>query len=219
LETSLIIPEASERLTEFIKLLSPDNGKDIPLVQGGVVITEKLARKTGINADGNLTVTADGKDFTVRVSGVTENYILNYIYMPPDLYNELFGVEALFNGILINTNYESSIVQNLLNNENVRAVINTTDQKASISDSVDALGIVTIVLIIMACALALVVLFNLTNINITERIRELATIKVLGFYDVELAMYIYRENAVVTLMGILTGLLGGIYLHKFILHF
>jgi putative ABC transport system permease protein len=133
------------------------------------------------------------------------------------LYVNLFGSEALFNSLLIKSDDARAIAQTLLSNENVRAVVNIMDYKSYISDSTDALGIVTIVLIIMACALALVVLFNLTNININERIRELATIKVLGFYDMELAMYIYRENAAVTLMGILAGLFGGVYLHKFIL--
>jgi putative ABC transport system permease protein len=87
---------------------------------------------------------------------------------------------------------------------------------AQVSDSAEAMDIVTIVLIVLACALALVVLFNLTNINISERIRELATIKVLGFNDTELAMYIYRENGAVTLLGILIGLFGGVFLHSYI---
>jgi putative ABC transport system permease protein len=92
-----------------------------------------------------------------------------------------------------------------------------TGFRDSLRDSTDALGIVTLVLIILACSLAFVVLFNLTNINISERIRELATIKVLGFYDSDLALYVYRENGAVTGMGIALGLLLGIVLHKFIL--
>jgi putative ABC transport system permease protein len=105
----------------------------------------------------------------------------------------------------------------LLEDGNVRAVISTAYLRDNIGDSTDALEIVAIVLIVLACMLAFVVLFNLTSINITERVRELATIKVLGFYNEELSMYIYRENAVVTLIGIILGLIGGIFLHDHVL--
>ncbi|MCL2677624.1 MAG: ABC transporter permease, partial [Clostridiales bacterium] len=105
----------------------------------------------------------------------------------------------------------------LLENENVRAVIHNSELLSQIGDQTDAMDFVVVVLIVLACALALVVLFNLTNINIAERLRELATIKVLGFNDGELAMYIYRENGAVTVIGVLLGLLGGVLLHGYVL--
>ena len=105
----------------------------------------------------------------------------------------------------------------MLKNSEVRAIVHTKDLVSTINYSTDALGIVTIVLLVLACALAFVVLFNLTLINISERTRELATIKVLGFQDTETAMYIYRENMAVTVLGIILGLAGGILLTIFVL--
>jgi putative ABC transport system permease protein len=131
------------------------------------------------------------------------------------LYAELFGAEPLYNSVLIIADEAS--VGALPGNSEVRALVHTNDLKENISDSTDALEIVAIVLIILACSLAFVVLFNLTNINITERIRELATIKVLGFYNEELSMYIYRENSIVTAIGIALGLVAGIFLHAYVL--
>lgn len=218
---SLIIPETTEKLADFINLRSRKTGENIPLMPGGVLLTEKLARETGVSAGGSFEMTAgDGRVYSMRVSGIVENYIQHYVYMPPDVYTELFGAKPLFNSIIAiieNGADNRKAAEILLTDENVRAVVNTDDIKKNINESTDALGIVTVVLIVLACALAFVVLFNLTNINITERVRELATIKVLGFYNSELAMYIYKENGVVTAMGIILGLIGGIWLLDFVL--
>jgi len=214
---SLIIPEISNKLNDFMNLRSRTTGEPVPF--DGVLLTEKLAREIGVSIGDNFNIiTGDEKTYSVKLSGIIENYILHFIFMPPEIYKELFGAEPLFNSILsITDNHESDFAEKLLANDNVRAVINSEDMKKNITDSADALQIVAIVLIILACMLAFVVLFNLTNINITERIRELATIKVLGFYDFELAIYIYRENGIVTIMGIILGIFGGIFLHRYVL--
>ncbi|MCL2775681.1 MAG: ABC transporter permease [Oscillospiraceae bacterium] len=215
---SLIVPETPEKLSDFINLCSRKTGKPAPFTSDGVLLTEKLAREIGVSAGGSFSMTTgDGKIHTVKVTGVVENYILNYVYMSPDTYKELIGTEPLFNSIIADAVNSSEFSETLLTDGNVRAVVNTDDLKSNIDESTDALRIVTVVLIVLACALALVVLFNLTNINITERIRELATIKVLGFYDSELAMYVYRENGIVTAMGILLGIIGGVWLNGFVL--
>jgi len=218
--TSVIIPEIPEKLNSFISLRSRKTGEPVQFMSDGVLITEKLAREKNISAGGSVEMTtSDGRTYKARVTGIVENYVQHFIYMPPEIYKELFGIEPLLNSIFAFASAENGrqFAETLLTNNNVRTVVNTTDIKESINKSTDALKIVTVVLIILACALAFVVLFNLTNINITERIRELATIKVLGFYDTELAMYIYRENAIVTALGILMGLIWGIWLNGFVL--
>jgi putative ABC transport system permease protein len=213
---SMIVPESSERLGGFIGLYSRKSGGTVTLASDGILISEKLARDLNISEGDSFGFTSnEGGAYTVRITGVVENYVLHHIYMPPELYAELFGAAPLYNSVLIIAD-EASIGA-LPGNSEVRAVIHTSDMKENISDSTDALEIVAIVLILLACSLAFVVLFNLTNINITERIRELATIKVLGFYNEELAMYIYRENIIVTLLGIALGLIAGIFLHAYVL--
>ncbi|MCL2776257.1 MAG: hypothetical protein FWD71_23390 [Oscillospiraceae bacterium] len=225
LTPTLIVPENPDKLSDYITLRSRKTGDFTPLADGSVLLTEKFASTIGVSAGDSFSMTAsDKKTYTVKVTGIVENYVLDYIYMSPDIYQELFGAEPTLNSILAivsNTDNGSYNAQEfaatLLADGNVMAVINTVDLKDSVSQATDALQMVTVILIVLACALAFVVLFNLTNINITERIRELATIKVLGFYDSELEMYIYRESILVTAMGIILGLIGGIYLHLFIL--
>ncbi|MCL2085128.1 MAG: ABC transporter permease, partial [Oscillospiraceae bacterium] len=215
LSAALVVPEEPDALGDFIRLFSPSSGKPAALTGDGALITEKLARSMGVQPGGSFTLTAgDGSGHTVTVAGIVENYILHFIYMTPGYYAELFGGEPRPNSLLALGDADAEA---LMRDDGVRAVILTDNMRVSMSDSTDAMGIVTIVLIILACALAFVVLFNLTVINITERTRELATIKVLGFQDTELAMYMYRENVAVTLIGIILGLIAGIYLETFVL--
>jgi len=213
---SMIVPESAERLGEFIEFYSRKTGETFRINSGGILITEKLAREVGVSEGGSFSFTIDGEGpYTVRVDGVVENYVRHHIYMTQELYMVLFGEAPLLNSALSLSSEASAGA--LLENSAVRAVVHTADLKESTSDSTDALEIVAIVLICLACALAFVVLFNLTNINIIERVRELATIKVLGFYNEELSMYIYRENGLVALMGIALGLVMGIFLHGYVL--
>ena len=213
---SMIVPESTERSVGFMSFVSRKSGEQVAFDESGILVTEKLARAVGVSAGDNFIFSAnDGGVYTVPISGIIENYVMHHIYMPPGLYLELFGAEPLYNSVLIISDEAS--VGALLENSDVRAIIHTSDLHADVADSTDALEIVAIVLIFLACALAFVVLFNLTNINIIERIRELATIKVLGFYNEELSMYIYRENAIVTLMGIILGLFAGVFLHGYVL--
>jgi len=213
---SMIVPESNERLGGFINLYSSRTGQIIPLSPDGILVTEKLAREVGVSEGGSFSFTSnDGVSHTLLVTGIVENYVMHHIYMPVETYVELFGAEPAYNSVLTIT--DESSVGALLENSGVRAVVHTSNQRVSTADSTEAMEVVAIVLIFLACALAFVVLFNLTNINIMERIRELATIKVLGFYNEELSMYIYRENALVTLMGIAVGLVAGIFLHGYVL--
>jgi len=213
---SMIVPESADKLDGFINFYSRTSGDTVALENKGILVTEKLAREVGVAAGDDFAFTADGGGkFKVLVTGVVENYVMHSIYMPPDLYEQLFGAAPLYNSVL--TIGEESSAGQLLEHSGVRAVVHLSNIRENTADSTDAMEVVAIVLIFLACALAFVVLFNLTNINIIERIRELATIKVLGFYNEELSMYIYRENALVTLMGIIAGLVAGIFLHGYVM--
>ena len=218
---NIIIPEDISRLPYFVNLVAPSVGflsnptENITPPTDGVLITEKLAREMGISSGEYFTLTlGDGWSYTVRTAAIIENYLLHYVYMPPEYYASLFNRPFRPNGLLIagDTNLET-----LRQHPLVLAITNTAWMRDNLRDQTDALSVVTIVLIVMACILALVVLFNLTSINMLERMRELATVKVLGFQDIETAMYLYRENIAVTVMGIALGLVGGIFLNGFIL--
>ena len=218
LPASLVVPDVPSNMSDYINLYSPTTGETVPMTSQSVLVTEKLARIMGVSIGGSFTITcSDGRAYTADVTGIVANYIQHFIYMSPGIYVETFDEEPYPNSAFLIYENGREFSTLLLENDNVRAVMHNDDLKAQIGDSTDAMGIVTIVLIVLACALALVVLFNLTNINISERIRELATIKVLGFNETELAMYIYRENGAVTLLGIILGIVGGIFLHGFVI--
>ena len=213
LAASLVVPEEPQKLPDYYKM---------PAAPGdsGVIVTDKLARVMGVAVGDEFTARlGDGRELMLTVSEIAENYVLHYIYISPQHYREMFVAEPIPNCVLAFDAPDGTpaLAERAPENKNVRAVLDTGVLMENLHDSTNALGVVTIVLIVLACALALVVLFNLTNINITERERELATIKVLGFYDNEVSMYVYRENGIVTLLGIALGIVLGIGLHRFVM--
>ena len=225
---TIIVPEDMSRLPDFINLIQPSFGFHPfasanpahippPTAYDGVLVTEKLAREMGISIGDEFAITLGGGwSYTLQTAGIVENYLLHYIYMPPEIYAAIFDRAPRPNGLFINDTggFDADLLRQ---HPSVLGIINTAFLRENLRDQTDALGIVTIVLMVSACILALVVLFNLTEINILERMRELATIKVLGFSDIETAMYLYRENIIVTLMGIALGLVAGVFLNGFIL--
>jgi len=222
---TIIIPQDFSALPNFINLVEPSRGfqswtrgRSEPIqlqsYDEGVFVTEKLAREMNIQAgDYFFLTTGDGQSYRVRAAGIVENYVLHYVYMPMDYYIRLFGREFVANGMFVIGDVDTSMQRH----DSVLALVNTAFMRDNLSNQTDALGVVTIVILVMACILAFVVLYNLTEINIIERMREIATIKVLGFHDIETAMYLYRENMIVTAMGITLGLVGGVALNGFVL--
>ena len=221
----LVVPEDVESFDTFVELRSrtqKDSG--YVLDTSGAVITEKLARLLDIKEGDTITIeNADGDRADVNVAHITENYILHYLYMSPDLYNQIYDTRIDYNVILAKTNelteeQEDNLGRTLLEDEeNVSGVSFTSDSSDMITVVMENMDAVVWILIIAAGLLALVVLYNLLNSNISERIRELATIKVLGFYDREVYEYIGRETIILTILGMLVGLVGGYYLTMYIL--
>ena len=221
----LIIPEDVNQLEDYISLRDRKNKENKYVLDNtGIILSEKLANLLEIKkGDIILLENSDGIRKEVQVSNITENYIMHYIYMSPELYNEVFNTRIESNVILAKTvnmteEEETKLGKVLLNDsENISGVSFTSASHNMFETVMENMQIVVWILIISAGLLALVVLYNLLNANISERIRELATIKVLGFYDREVYSYIARETIILTIIGMIIGLLGGYSLTMYIL--
>lgn len=221
-EATLFVPEDMDELSSFVTLRDMNENEELSLTDEGAIITEKLSRLLDVSVGDTLTLDdSDHREFEVPVSGIAENYVGHAVYASPALYAEQFDKDALYNTQLLvymsDTVNEEAIGEILTQQDRVIGINFVSVIYDAFAETLASLDIVTIVLIISAALLAMVVLYNLTNINVSERIRELSTIKVLGFYDKEVTLYIYRENIVLTGMGIVAGLGVGVLLHRFVL--
>lgn len=220
---SLIVPEDAEKMDGFIHLQQRTTGKTIELGKSGVVLSEKLADLLDVDVgDPILLRDGDGKEAKTEVSGIAENYLMHYAYMSKQSFEQAFDstFEANQGYYLLDEqamNNEEELSKGLMDTKGVASVSFTQDAMDAMEKTMDALYIVVFVLIISAAALIFVVLFSLISINIEERRRELATIKVLGFYEKEVSTYIFRESNILTFLGILLGLILGIFLQRYIL--
>ena len=194
------------------------------LTDNGVIINEKLAKLFDLKHGSHFKIKSiSGKEYEVKVASVAENYVGHFIYMTPNYYQQIFDKEPTYNTDLLlfskepNQETENRIAKQLMENSEIANVSFMSKSRDVLKDTVRSLNIIMWVLIVSAGLLAFIVLYNLTNINISERIRELSTIKVLGFYDGEVVRYVYRENILLTLMGILLGLVLGKIEHGYIL--
>ncbi len=216
------IPEDNQAMKDYVDLHERESGKQHTLSDEGVILSEKLATSLGV-AEGNLiTIQFDKTDRKeVKVSAITENYMNHYIYMSSALYKQIQGEAPEYNQIFLNftdeIEDESIVAEYLLEQDMVMQVTLVKEMQKSIDDMMNALNLVVWVLIVAAGLLVFVVLYNLNNINISERRRELASLKVLGFYNNEVAMYVYRENIILTLIGIIVGMFMGTWLHQYLI--
>lgn len=224
LEANLFVPESIQAIKSMVNLRDRRSGKPFELTDDGVIVTEKFASTTGLGAGDELIIQKDESSEPVRVkiTAVTENYLLHYIYMSPALYEKTFGESPEYSSLLvsladISKEAEDEISEDLLTHDEVLGFMFTDAISSNFADIMKSLDAVIVILLISAGVLAFVVLYTLTNININERIREIATIKVLGFYDKEVSAYIYRENIMLTVIGILVGLIGGVFLENFVI--
>jgi putative ABC transport system permease protein len=208
---------------DYVTFRTRRSKKTIELDDSGVIISEKLAKDLNVKAGDNVLIhDENNKQATVKVSGVMEMYINNYIFMTSEYYSQVFGYTPDNNrilGILTSDgdDIQSVIGDRYLTDNNVKSLTFVKANITRFENMIQSLDLVTWVLIISAGMLAFVVLYNLTNVNISERIREIATIKVLGFYDREVGEYVYRENIILTLIGGVFGLLLGMALHAYIM--
>lgn len=222
LDVYLLVPENVSDIGNIIDLHNRVTKEHLPMDNDSVIISEKMAKVLSLNVGDTFEISVNHENAkTLTVGGIAEHYVYNYIYMTPDLYENLFGETPEYNELVIVNNDGVSVDETEFGNkymkyEAVGGVMSVESLKESFADMLKSMDSITLVLIICAGALTFVVLFNLNNINIRERSRELATLKVLGFYDIELSQYIYRENVLITIIGVALGVLGGYFLNEFV---
>ena len=206
-----------EEIGDFVDLHDYRTGEPLVPDESGVIITQKMAELLNLKVGDTFTVDSDGR-FTVTVAGIAEHYLAHFIYMTPAYYEQVFGEEYSSNAYLMTFASDDQalcdeIFAELMDLNGVAAATRTSSTRDTYQHSMERIDFVVVIVILSAAALAMVVLYNLSNINITERQRELATIKVLGFYDREVSAYVYRENIVLTVFGIALGIAMGHFLH------
>ena len=219
-EVNLTVSRDYARLTEYIQLQNRETGVSIVPQAEGVVVTEKLAILLGLEVGGTVTVRdSDHETYTLTITGIAENYADHFLYLSEEYYRAVFGEAPEYNSVIMHlTDPErmQAFKEELLADTAVQMVSAVADVLERFANITDNLGYVVAVLIVSAGLLAFVVLYNLSNINITERTREIATLKVLGFYDGEVSAYIYRENILLTLLGTGLGMGLGVALTRFV---
>ena len=240
----LVVPNDAENFENFVAI-QPRNGENrgikniINLVRGkgtdaatdglvlgddGVIITEKYAQLLNVGIGDSIFIRQSESDSAckeVKVSGITENYMFNYIYMSRSLYSYFYGEEPDSNILMIKFDSKadtSAAVDSILKITGITSATLNDEMLEDINSMTGRLVFIIIMMIVAAALLAFVVIYNLNNINISERRRELATIKLLGFYDDEVAKYVYRENIVLTVLGTILGVILGIILHRFVMN-
>ncbi|MDF2869188.1 MAG: ABC-type antimicrobial peptide transport system, permease component [Anaerocolumna sp.] len=218
LDSYVIVPENQEEFSGYFSLKAPKSGAEITLNDSGVVITQKLAEVLGLGKGDTLSVKdTDNNVYSLTVSAVAENYTSHYIYMSNEMYRKIFGESPAYNTIVSDfTGDKDSLSEHLIDSGLVLNVVYTGDVLEKAIESNDSLDSIILLIVVVASLLAIIVLYNLTSINISERLREIATLKVLGFTDKEANGYIYREAIMLTIISACVGLVLGIYLHDFI---
>lgn len=222
LSVYVYVPENLETFKKDVTLQNRRTKEQYELSDAGAAISEKTAKLAGLSVGDTITLIKDHKPYEVKVDIITENYMGHYIYMTPKVYEEAFHEKPDFENIIFTVKDEEKENMEQVGNEILKfPAALSISYTSSLADQLDrmlsTLGTVIVVLIVSAGMLAFVVLYNLNNINITERQRELATLKVLGFYDKEVSQYVFRENVLLTIMGVIAGAAFGILLHSYVI--
>ena len=219
LSAYVLIPSKMKTFEEYFNLLDYKSGKKLKLNNDGVIITPKIADKLELEVGDKLTIQSiNGEEKKVKIKGIAENYISNYIYISKDLYETLFNEEITYNMIASNNNSKTK-AKDILNSGSVMTINFSDDLMESANKEIKGLNNIVVLIVVVSSMLALTVLYNLTSINISEREREIATLKVLGFNGRESNEYIYRETLVIVIIGIIVGLLIAVPLHRVITGF
>lgn len=222
-DVQVIIPKNKDEFSKFINMNNVKTKQTEVLNDDEIFLTEKASKLLNIKVGDKVTlIDNDENRFEVKVGAIVENYVYHYVFMTKNMYEKVYGEEYESNVIYVKTaelesNQSDILNEELLKNAKISSLTSTENLKNSMSETLKALNQVVYVLIVSAGLLAFVVLYNLSNVNISERKREIATLKVLGFYDKEVYNYITKEIIVLTLIGIILGLFGGYYLSIFIL--
>ena len=221
-DVQIIIPKNQNELEKTISLIDINTEQKIELQKGQICITDKLAQLLGVKQGDTITLRNNDEEEQIVISNIAENYVYHYAYMTRETYEELYQTTYETNSILTNNakiteEQEENLATEIMNQNEVASLTRNSSAEEMMETTMESLNYVVVVLIVSAGLLAFAVLYNLSNVNISERIRELATIKVLGFYDKEVYTYVTRETILLTLIGIALGLVGGYFLNYFII--
>ena len=216
------VPENTENFKEDVTLRDRKSHEQYELTDDGAVICKKTASLIGVKTGDEITLEKDNRKYKVKITAVTENYMGHYVYMTPPCYEKTFGEKPEYSSTVYTMKEDAESDLETLGNAILKypaalSISYTSSTAGQVERMLGSLGAVIWVLIISAGMLAFVVLYNLNNINITERQRELATLKVLGFYDGEVSQYVFRENILLSFIGILAGAVFGIFLHRYVI--
>ena len=222
LDVYLMVVPDDVSIDEFVKFRSRTTKEAYELDDQGMILTEKAGKLLGVSAGDSVEMTGEHSGVKIPINRICENYMSHFAYMTENMYRKLYGEKPQYNSILYRvTDRDESIAEKAgeraMKCDAALSVTYTGNTKEQLDNMLTALDSVIGVLILSAGMLAFVVLYNLNNININERKRELATIKVLGFYDKEVSAYVYRENILLTILGSIFGIFLGILLHRFII--
>ena len=222
-DIQIIVPNNNDELNKYINLIDYKTEENLTLNNNGIYITDKLAELLNVKEGDTISIeTTDEETKEFKITKIVENYVSHYIYISKDLYNESFKDDYSTNVLLLkdkdlNEEEQQELSKQMLQQKEISTITLTSTLMNSLNDTMNSLNYVVLILIVSAGLLAFVVLYNLSNVNISERIRELATIKVLGFYDKEVYKYVSRETMLLTIIGILFGLVGGYFLNFYII--
>ena len=221
--STLFVPERLEDLEEFVVLRDRVSEEKYSLTEENTIITEKLAKLLDVSVGDTIELNFDDVTrYQVTVDAIAENYMFHYVYLSAEKYEQLCNEVPEYNQLYLKTvdmtEEEKEVFSGrMLSDDGVDSVTYVEELRESVSVMMKSLELVIVVLIVAAGMLAFIVLYNLNNINIIERRRELATLKVLGFYDMEVANYVYRENVLLTILGAAAGVIMGLFLHRFVI--
>ena len=222
-DVQIIVPKEPKDLDEVINLTDVKTGEKVQLEENAICLTDKAAELLNVKQGDTITLKdSKDKERQVKISNIVENYVYHYVYMSRITYENLYGENYNTNMLFTKDNnlseeQETNLATEIMNQSEVASISRNSSIMNLLDDTMKSLNYVVIILIVSAGLLAFVVLYNLSNVNISERIRELATIKVLGFYDKEVYSYVTRETVILTAIGIVLGLIGGYFLNYFII--
>lgn len=211
----MMVPYDINNFSNYVKLNSIINNKLVTIPEDGAIITEQMANNLNVTVGDSIKIRNDKNElYVIYVKDIVENYVSHYIYMSKEYYEEVFNKDIKYNTVIANGQIDENIK---LTDYNVLVVNYTSDILKTFDSFVSGLNQIIILIVVLAAFLAIIVLYNLTIINVSERKREIATFKVLGFNDKEISAFVFRETIILTVLGIILGLILGIFLHRYII--
>lgn len=222
-DVSMTVPNNTDAFPRFVSFQDRKSKKQYHLDDKGIILTEKMAKMLGVKKGDSIVIKDEiNGELKLKISEICENYVGHFLYMSPALYEKMYGTPPQYNVIYYTMKEEDidqleSVGEEVMHTGGALSINYVKELKTTLDKMLGSLNIVLVVLVVSAGMLAFVVLYNLNNINITERQRELATLKVLGFYNKEVSSYVYRENMILTILGAMLGMILGRMLHRFVI--